>query len=282
MREPEIKAEPEVSREPAVEMLSTIQIPDDIVAAVAQADAARAEDPAAEVVEVAEAVVAAPEPETEPSTPVAAVVETPAEEAAQEAEEPAPAEEAVADDAIVAEPAAEPAAEPEPGRRGARGGGACGRGACRRGGRLARGHPRRPEAARGPRGVAGPAPPMLFVGLTGGIGSGKSTAARMLAERGAVVLDADAFARDAIARGHAGLRPCGGPLRSGVHRARREPRPGAHRRGGLRRRGSAGRAGGHRPPGGAAPDRGGGGRPRRHAGRGDPELAAAHRDGQRP
>ncbi|MEA2580437.1 MAG: dephospho-CoA kinase [Actinomycetota bacterium] len=40
---------------------------------------------------------------------------------------------------------------------------------------------------------------MLFVGLTGGIGSGKSTAARMLADLGAVVLDADAFARDASA-----------------------------------------------------------------------------------
>lgn len=38
---------------------------------------------------------------------------------------------------------------------------------------------------------------MLFVGLTGGIGSGKSTAARMLADLGAVVLDADAFAREA-------------------------------------------------------------------------------------
>ena len=46
---------------------------------------------------------------------------------------------------------------------------------------------------------------MLFVGLTGGIGSGKSTAARMLAERGAVVLDADTFAREAIARGTPGF-----------------------------------------------------------------------------
>lgn len=45
---------------------------------------------------------------------------------------------------------------------------------------------------------------MLLVGLTGGIGSGKSTAARMLAERGAVVLDADAFAREAIAPGTPG------------------------------------------------------------------------------
>jgi len=40
---------------------------------------------------------------------------------------------------------------------------------------------------------------MLFIGLTGGIGSGKSTAARMLADLGAVVLDADVFAREAAA-----------------------------------------------------------------------------------
>jgi dephospho-CoA kinase len=39
---------------------------------------------------------------------------------------------------------------------------------------------------------------MLLVGLTGGIGSGKSTVAGMLADRGAVVLDADAFAREAV------------------------------------------------------------------------------------
>ena len=46
---------------------------------------------------------------------------------------------------------------------------------------------------------------MLLVGLTGGIGSGKSTVARMLAERGAVILDADAFAREAVAKGTTGL-----------------------------------------------------------------------------
>lgn len=46
---------------------------------------------------------------------------------------------------------------------------------------------------------------MLLVGLTGGIGSGKSTVARMLAERGAVVLDADAFARAAVAAGTPGF-----------------------------------------------------------------------------
>jgi dephospho-CoA kinase len=36
---------------------------------------------------------------------------------------------------------------------------------------------------------------MLLVGLTGGIGSGKSTVSAMLAERGAVVIDADAITR---------------------------------------------------------------------------------------
>jgi dephospho-CoA kinase len=46
---------------------------------------------------------------------------------------------------------------------------------------------------------------MLLVGLTGGIGSGKSTVARLLAARGAVILDADAFAREALARGTVGF-----------------------------------------------------------------------------
>jgi dephospho-CoA kinase len=42
---------------------------------------------------------------------------------------------------------------------------------------------------------------MLDIGLTGGIGSGKSTVARMLAARGAVVIDADRLAREALAPG---------------------------------------------------------------------------------
>lgn len=42
---------------------------------------------------------------------------------------------------------------------------------------------------------------MLLVGLTGGIGAGKSTVARMLAERGAVLFDADDFARQAVESG---------------------------------------------------------------------------------
>ena len=47
---------------------------------------------------------------------------------------------------------------------------------------------------------------MLLLGLTGGLGSGKSTVARMLEDRGAVVLDADAFAREAVVGGSEGLR----------------------------------------------------------------------------
>jgi dephospho-CoA kinase len=45
---------------------------------------------------------------------------------------------------------------------------------------------------------------VLLVGLTGGIGSGKSTVARMLEERGAVVFDADALARQAVEPGTPG------------------------------------------------------------------------------
>jgi len=42
---------------------------------------------------------------------------------------------------------------------------------------------------------------VLLVGLTGGIGSGKSTVARLLAERGAVIVDADAVARSVVEPG---------------------------------------------------------------------------------
>ena len=57
---------------------------------------------------------------------------------------------------------------------------------------------------------------MLVVGLTGGIGSGKSTVARMLEERGAVVIDADDLARKAVEPGSHGyaqvLRRFGPPV----------------------------------------------------------------------
>ena len=42
---------------------------------------------------------------------------------------------------------------------------------------------------------------MLVIGLTGGIGSGKSTVSALLAERGAVVVDADAIVREVQAPG---------------------------------------------------------------------------------
>ncbi len=46
---------------------------------------------------------------------------------------------------------------------------------------------------------------MLVVGLTGGIGSGKSTVAALLADRGAVVVDADRLAREVVAPGTPGF-----------------------------------------------------------------------------
>jgi dephospho-CoA kinase len=46
---------------------------------------------------------------------------------------------------------------------------------------------------------------MITVGLTGGIGSGKSTVAELLASYGAVVIDADVLAREAVAPGTPGL-----------------------------------------------------------------------------
>jgi dephospho-CoA kinase len=42
---------------------------------------------------------------------------------------------------------------------------------------------------------------VLLIGLTGGIGSGKSTVARLLERRGAVVIDADQLAREVVAKG---------------------------------------------------------------------------------
>lgn len=46
---------------------------------------------------------------------------------------------------------------------------------------------------------------MLRVGLTGGIGSGKSEVTRRLGDRGAVVVDADVIAREVVAVGTPGL-----------------------------------------------------------------------------
>lgn len=47
---------------------------------------------------------------------------------------------------------------------------------------------------------------MYVVALTGGIGSGKSTVSRMLADRGALVIDADQVAREVVEPGSEGFR----------------------------------------------------------------------------
>ena len=47
--------------------------------------------------------------------------------------------------------------------------------------------------------------PKPLIGLTGGIASGKSTVARQLEALGVVVVDADALAREVVAKGTAGL-----------------------------------------------------------------------------
>jgi len=47
---------------------------------------------------------------------------------------------------------------------------------------------------------------MLVVGLTGGIGSGKSTVAGLFAERGVPIIDTDELAREVVAPGSPGLQ----------------------------------------------------------------------------
>lgn len=46
----------------------------------------------------------------------------------------------------------------------------------------------------------------MRVGLTGGVGSGKSTVAALFAEHGAMIIDADAIAREVVERGTAGFQ----------------------------------------------------------------------------
>jgi dephospho-CoA kinase len=48
---------------------------------------------------------------------------------------------------------------------------------------------------------------MLAIGLTGGIGSGKSAVADLLVQRGAVLIDADQLARDVVAPGGPAYQP---------------------------------------------------------------------------
>lgn len=56
----------------------------------------------------------------------------------------------------------------------------------------------------------------LRVGLTGGIGSGKSTVLAMLRDRGAVVIDADLLAREVVAQGTPGLEQVVAEFGAGV------------------------------------------------------------------
>jgi dephospho-CoA kinase len=57
---------------------------------------------------------------------------------------------------------------------------------------------------------------VLLVGLTGGIGSGKSEVSRLLAARGAVIVDADLLAREVVSPGTPGLQQVVDEFGSGV------------------------------------------------------------------
>ncbi|MBW8704181.1 Dephospho-CoA kinase [Streptomyces sp. MBT84] len=57
---------------------------------------------------------------------------------------------------------------------------------------------------------------MLKVGLTGGIGSGKSEVSRLLVECGAVLIDADRIAREVVAPGTPGLAAVADAFGAGV------------------------------------------------------------------
>jgi dephospho-CoA kinase len=60
---------------------------------------------------------------------------------------------------------------------------------------------------------------MRLIGLTGGIGTGKSTVAHMLAARGAVLVDADLLAREVVEPGTPALAEIAGEFGPGVLRA---------------------------------------------------------------
>ena len=57
---------------------------------------------------------------------------------------------------------------------------------------------------------------MLSIGLTGGIGSGKSTVSALLAQRGAVIIDADRIAREVVEPGTPGLAAVAAAFGDGV------------------------------------------------------------------
>ena len=57
---------------------------------------------------------------------------------------------------------------------------------------------------------------MVRIGLTGGIGSGKSTVSRLLEQRGALIVDADVIAREVVAPRTPGLAAISEAFGSGV------------------------------------------------------------------
>ncbi|MET9403251.1 dephospho-CoA kinase [Kitasatospora sp. NPDC002965] len=57
---------------------------------------------------------------------------------------------------------------------------------------------------------------MLKIGLTGGIGAGKSEVSRLLAAHGAVIVDSDVIAREVVAPGTDGLRAVAAEFGAGV------------------------------------------------------------------
>ena len=57
---------------------------------------------------------------------------------------------------------------------------------------------------------------MGVIALTGGVAAGKSTVSAILREQGAIVLDADVFARKAVAPGSAGLHAIAEAFGTGI------------------------------------------------------------------
>ena len=77
---------------------------------------------------------------------------------------------------------------------------------------------------------------MVLIGLTGGIGSGKSTVSALLAERGALVIDADAITRELQQPGTPVFAAMRERFGDGDRRRRRDARPAGGRRHRVRRR----------------------------------------------
>lgn len=75
--------------------------------------------------------------------------------------------------------------------------------------------------------------PQRRIGLTGGIASGKSTVARWLAEQGLPVLDADVYAREALAPGSTGAQAVLQRYGEAVKAEGTEPDAGVLNRGAL-------------------------------------------------